>query len=355
MTTLTGHVRHSRSYYHCARCGHGFSPADDDLSPNGRYSKAAENVIALAGIHEAFRPASGLLRRMAGMRVPHATVRRLTEDTGKQLAKEQDKGQAIPQPAQAEPWDFHLLDEDGERLSATVGYVGVDAFSVPTLEADGTVAWRMLYVGILYPPGKEQRRYLADFDLGSLAAQLRPAAVACGFGRAEKVVALTDGGNGLRQALASGFGGNTTFVLDFWHATQHLFTFTKDWCADAGTAQRLGEEGKRVLREQGGSGLLSWLENQAEASASAERAEAYRKLHVFITNQEGRMDYPAYRLAGWDIGSGPVESECKVLGRRLKGTGHRWNEEEVEAVAKLRAVYKSDEDLWDAYFGCPTP
>jgi hypothetical protein len=260
----------------------------------------------------------------------------------------------MAQPAQAPAWDFHLLDEAGRRRSATVGYVGVDAFSVPTRGADGKVAYRMLYVGVLYPPGKEQRRYLADFDLDRLTAQLRTAAVACGFGHAETVVALTDGGNGLRQAIQRCFGGATTFVLDFWHAAQHIFDFAKVWCGGEGEAsRRLGEAGREVLREQGGAGLLAWLAGQATDQAGAEKQEAYRQLQVFIENQQERMDYPAYRSRGWDIGSGPVEAECKVLGRRLKGTGHRWCEDEVEAVAKLRAVYKSDGRLWDAYFAGP--
>jgi hypothetical protein len=294
------------------------------------------------------------LRRLAGLRLAAATVRRLTEAVGKRLADEQDRGQVMAQPAQAAPWDFRLVDDAGRRQSATVGYVGVDAFSVPTLADDGKVAHRMLYVGVLYPPGKEQRRYLADFDLDRLAGQLRQAAKACGFGRAETVVALTDGGNGLRQAIERCFGGQTTFVLDFWHATQHIFDFAKAWCGDGEASRRLGEAGREVLREQGGAGLLAWLVGQADAQAGAEQQEAYRQLRVFIENQRGRMDYPAYRSRGWDIGSGPVEAECKVLGRRLKGTGHRWCEDEVEAVAKLRAVYKSDGKLWDAYFACPT-
>ncbi len=355
MTTLTGHVEHLRSYYHCKNCQEGFCPGDDELSDNGRYSKAAENVVTLAGIHEPFRPASGLLRRLAGLRVPAPTVRRLTEDVGKRLGQEQDDGQAIPQPAQAKPWDFHLLDADGKRLPGTVGYVGVDAFSVPTIGGDGKVAYRMLYVGVLYPPGKEGRCYLTDFELGSLATQLRPAAAACGFGRAEEVVALTDGGKGLREALERCFGGKTTYVLDFWHAAEHVFDFARAWCGGEGEAsRRLGESGREVLRESGAAGLLEWVRSQRRPGLSVAEKEAYRKLRVYIKNQWDRMDYPTYRSKGWDIGSGPVESECKVLGRRLKGTGHRWNEEEVEAVAKLRAVYKSDEDLWDAYFGCPT-
>jgi hypothetical protein len=356
VTTLTGHVAHRRCYYHCDRCGRGFCPGDDELSDNGRYSKAAENVIALAGIHEPFRPARGLLRRLAGMRLPAPTVRRLTEAVGRRLAQEQGQGRTIPNPPQARPWDFRLRDAADQRRAATVGYVGLDAFAVPTRLPDGKVKYRMLYVGILYPPGKEERRYLADFDLQALARQLRANAVTCGYGRAEQVVALTDGGNGLQEALERCFGGKTTCVLDFWHAAQHVFDFAKAWCGgDEAAGRRLGEAGREVLRAQGGQGLLTWLEAHGTGGMDAAQAAALAELRGYVENNVERMAYPEYRARHWDIGSGPVEAECKVLGRRLKGTGQRWGAAEAEAVAKLRAVYKSAEELWDVYFGVPQP
>jgi hypothetical protein len=34
-------------------------------------------------------------------------------------------------------------------------------------------------------------------------------------------------------------------------------------------------------------------------------------------------DYPTYRRKGWDIGSGPTEGGCKIIGERLNGSGMR--------------------------------
>lgn len=62
------------------------------------------------------------------------------------------------------------------------------------------------------------------------------------------------------------------------------------------------------------------------------------------------MDYPTYRAQGWDIGSGPTEAGCKVLGGRLKGSGMRWTESGSAEVAALRALYASGEGLWDAFW-----
>jgi hypothetical protein len=62
------------------------------------------------------------------------------------------------------------------------------------------------------------------------------------------------------------------------------------------------------------------------------------------------MDYPAYRAKGWDIGSGPTEAGCQVLGGRLKGSGMRWAEAVSAEVAALRALYASGEGMWDAFW-----
>ena len=44
---------------------------------------------------------------------------------------------------------------------------------------------------------------------------------------------------------------------------------------------------------------------------------------TYFTNQAPRMAYDRYRAAGWDIGSGMVESACKhLIGAREKGAGH---------------------------------
>ena len=60
-------------------------------------------------------------------------------------------------------------------------------------KADG----RMLYTTILYIPDKSRSHNLVDFDLNRLAGQMRRAAVALGLGAADRLIAISDAGNGL--------------------------------------------------------------------------------------------------------------------------------------------------------------
>ena len=45
--------------------------------------------------------------------------------------------------------------------------------------------------------------------------------------------------------------------------------------------------------------------------------------------------YPEFRERGWQIGSGPTESQCKLCTKRLKGYGRRWDRPNATAVAAL--------------------
>ena len=48
--------------------------------------------------------------------------------------------------------------------------------------------------------------------------------------------------------------------------------------------------------------------------------------------------YPEFMARGWQIGSGPTESQCRLLPDRLKGAGMRWDADNAEAVMVLEAM-----------------
>jgi hypothetical protein len=105
------------------------------------------------------------------------------------------------------------------------------------------------------------------------------------------------------------------------------------------------------LHEQGGEKLLANLQAlELPARASAEQREELRKLIGYFENNRHRTDYPSYRANGWDIGSGPTEAGCKIIGERLKGSGMRWVETGAATVAALRALYVSGSRLWDGFW-----
>ena len=58
---------------------------------------------------------------------------------------------------------------------------------------------------------------------------------------------------------------------------------------------------------------------------------------TYLTNQQSRMNYPAYRLMGLPITSSHIESTVKQISRRVKGSEKFWTESGGEALLQLRA------------------
>lgn len=352
MLTLTGPVEVDRAYYHCPRCHTGRCPADDALGLGAdALSPGLRPLVALAGTLASFEAAADdLLGRFANLRVSARTVWRATEAAGADWL-ERSRGGATVAPSPAQPgWDFAVPNR-----ADTVGYLGLDAFSVPMQEPDGTRAdWRMLYLGVVYTPDKAGAEYVTGWDLDGVCERLRRAAIARGFGRAGRVVAVTDAGNGLEAGLRRHFDAGLLCVLDWYHAAEHLHAYAAAaWPADPPGARAWAETATGVLSDRGGAGLLGWLDGQALPGGAA-ADEALRLLVGYFTGAVHRTDYPAYRAAGLDIGSGPTEAGCKVVGSRLKGSGMRWTEGGAAAVAALRAVYQTGPAYWDGLWNATT-
>jgi hypothetical protein len=351
LTTLHGEVKVSRAYYYCQRCHQSYIPYDEVLGLNDGVSPGLRPLVCLAGTLVPFQDAAeDVLRRFANVRLSASTVLRTTEAEGERLRAQQKEGRMV-KPTQAEP---------GWTAERTAGqpkaYVGLDAFSVPMQgPGAGPAEHRMMYTALLYTPDKKHTRYLVDFDLQPLAEQVRSQACACGVADVTELVAITDGGNGLEEALTRNLAENLPTVLDWYHAAEHLCDFAAalhpqdDAARSAWSAQTKG-----LLYEQGGEALLKHLQTLTlPPQTSAAVREELRKLIGYFENNRHRTDYPSYRARGWDIGSGPTEAGCKIIGERLKGSGMRWVEDGAATVATLRALYVSGPKLWDGFWSQP--
>lgn len=91
------------------------------------------------------------------------------------------------------------------------------------------------------------------------------------------------------------------------------------------------------------------------AEAAAEAREKWQLLREHVQKKRHRTDYPAYRARGWDVGSGPTEAGCKVIGKRVKSGGMRWLQGCSVEVAALKALYASGMGLWDAFWRLRRP
>jgi hypothetical protein len=109
-----------------------------------------------------------------------------------------------------------------------------------------------------------------------------------------------------------------------------------------------------VPAAEGGGGALTLEVLRAwdwPARKSRALREQWARVEEYFTNNLHRMEYPEYLALGWHIGSGAVESACKtVVGQRLKGAGMRWGEDGAHALCHVRALYRSEQGQWEAFW-----
>jgi hypothetical protein len=104
--------------------------------------------------------------------------------------------------------------------------------------------------------------------------------------------------------------------------------------------------GYEALRDE----LVTWR----RTLRSPPRRRAADLLINYVTDRREMIRYPQFIAQGLQIGSGPTESQCKQVPRRVKGRGKRWDADNAEAVMALEAMEQSG--LSQAYWKqCAAP
>jgi hypothetical protein len=129
-----------------------------------------------------------------------------------------------------------------------------------------------------------------------------------------------------------------TGILDWYHASEHVWQTAHKLFADDGAATAWADQALALMRDEGGSGLFAWLQEQLTGRRGQAR-QALQALLTYVRTKQHLMEYPNDRARDWPIGSGMIESTGKQLvGGRLKGPGMHWTEAGALAVTALRAT-----------------
>lgn len=358
---MVGTITYDRPYDHGCECG-GWVPLDETLATIDRLTAAAAEIVTMHGGKSSFDEAAvKTLPRSSALRVSAATVRRITEGVGDDLASRREAGETF---GQSQPWDWER-DASGRRCA----YVSLDATGVRQQASDGSKKeGRMAWVGAVFnpPPVDDPRRkrfakarYVSGlFSLPELGKQLRQEADGVGLERADVLIGLSDGGNGLAECLVervfSGRPQQVELILDFYHASEHVCAFASVWDDDEEASGRQADRWCHTLKHAGGRALLGELEALDLTGRAASVREEHRLLCGYLGNNLSRTDSPRYRRHGWQIGSGTIESACKTLvNARLNGSGMRWSEPGTHQVCHVRALFKSEPSAWNNYWANP--
>lgn len=171
-------------------------------------------------------------------------------------------------------------------------------------------------------------------------------AVRGGLGRAQNKLVAGDGAPWIWN-VAQDRWNDATQVLDFYHASQHLWELghalqgedepaTARWVEPLRHQLRHGKE-KHVLRTIAGLKV-----------PATEAGEIIRREKNYFASQAERMHYRKWSQRGWPIASGPVESACRQKQCRFKRPGQFWTAQGMRhlgALTEARHNHHWDE-LW---------
>lgn len=161
-----------------------------------------------------------------------------------------------------------------------------------------------------------------------------------GVDQARTVVCVSDGAAWIWAMVFICFAVRVE-VLDFWHATQRLWTIARTRFASEAEATQWVALQRTALAQ---SRLRQVLQQVRQLYPRHQTLPLeVRQALGYLCHNRRRMDYAAFRAAGYPIGSGTIESACKtVVQARMKQAGMRWSRDGAQAMLALRALLLSE-------------
>ncbi len=269
-----------------------------------------------------------MLRQLSGIAVSEDTIWNWVQAAGKQ-AIEQLKVQ-LQQLENGQPPSLEFLDATLAALPLVIAADGVTVPLRPQPQTPkGKIVWREVKVALLVRLGQyqkrtgemvtrlHQRRLVAVLgDIYALQPRLRLEALRQGMTTALKVVWLSDGASGFWRLFQQCFAHCAIGILDFYHATQHLWKAANAY--QDGNPVRMPQMwfermrhqlrhgfGKRIIKE------LNWLVKSKNTSAATKPILA--QVRDYLTTHLEHIQFSRFKKLGLPIGSGMVESTCKWL------------------------------------------
>lgn len=194
------------------------------------------------------------------------------------------------------------------------------------------------------------------WEAGQFANQQWAESCRRGLEKAKRVVCVGDGAPWIWKIVSMCYGRRIE-ILDWWHAVQKVWEMTFSlWNPDDQQGHDWAEEQKSRLW----TGQLRQIFGSLRELCPRDQPlpDKIRQGIGYLFHNRRRMRYPIFRQAGYPIGSGTVESACKVVVQeRMKQAGMRWSRAGAQAMLALRSVLLSGrwQEIWPSLEPPPKP
>jgi hypothetical protein len=327
------------------------------LSRHSWTPQTIQQALLLAA-HVPFEQAAQVVELLTGMPLSGSSLHRLVQEYGGRLVEQQaaeaEATLNLPSTeAEGEAWRA-VPEPDSEVMSVSMdgamihlreeGWKEVKTVAISALEPED---------GVADEPASGQGR--GRLTRHSYRAGLWPAAVFTnqqwaeatrrGLEKARRIVSVNDGALWIWAIVDMCYAPGCIEILDWWHAMQKLWLIAR---VLFGEGNEIGQTWVARYKDYLWSGRLRPLFHdirQRYPRGQPWPDEVRQAVGYFFANRR-RMRYRWFRQQGYPVGSGTVESACKVVVEgRLKQGGMLWSRTGAQAMLALRSTVLSDR--WD--------
>jgi hypothetical protein len=249
---------------------------------------------------------------------------------------------------------------DGEKRSRRAGAQrrrqalrgrGARVRPLPPRKQGTDQRWKEMKIVTFYNQGSSWRQVAATVgDHVAAGNLLAREGSKIGVGGVDQIIAPVDGATWIRGQIERRLPPRTQLLLDFFHLSGHVHDARREVFGEADARGHAWAEGQlHTLRHEPGEtswqSLLDW-----RGTLRGKRRKHADRLLGYVGERKPMLRYAECDRHGWDVGSGPMESMCKQITRRLKGPGMRWDRPNLQSIAALECLYQSGQT--DDYWKC---
>ena len=375
--TLHGDIQVTRRYV-IGTNKEGSFPVDAALGLDEHgVSPGAREVACRLGMEYCFRQVADDARRFVGLTVGRELLRGIVEREGARIMRVRDSGvlparftaaDCLPDPtkdptlsriyagvdgvfvpviSQQEKAKRRAKSEQRRALLAAAGKAPLAP--LPPMKPGHSDRYKEMKLVVFYGQNKDFMHvavtggdcHIAGALLGVHAAQVQ-------MQSATETVSLTDGAVWIIIQLDIHLPFITAKILDNCHLKQHVHAASERAFRDRDEANTWTDDRMREFKEAGAVvALAAFAEARDHVTTQAGR-DGLDGLIGYASERVKMLGYKEALAKGWDIGSGPTESNCKTHARRLKISGGKWDTDNPEKMMNLIALKYSGQ--WEAYW-----
>ncbi len=322
---------------------------------HGDRSVAVQRALVDFGAEESFGQAAKRFKEHYGWSIDRATVRREVEKTATKAeqyveTRLWEAGWDYIQPLTTRPGREQVLVElDGShvRTGKKVELAAAELTKKRRLpKCQRPTDWREVRVGFARPLGvqKDERTFVAHMShYPEVVWRLERAAFMQGMSTRTEIIAVADGGNGLREALEKQFP-RLTFILDRPHLKQHLYAGAEAMGLKGCERHEWVHDKLRLIDRGQVRRVISTFKRYR-----GKGQQRIANLHEYLERFSDAVHYEKFLVQGFPIGSGEVESAHRYIPqKRLKIPGATWHPDTINPMLALRIIRANGwwENFW---------